>query len=119
MADYAAFDETAIAAAIDAARNHYDRDTLAKRAARLEPFDDGHLSLAAGCISVTVNNNKVCVKLPLGLGEVCLPIPFTIPNGTVAEACIRVCTTWGIPTGVKLTVSVAGHVILEKTFLKC
>lgn len=119
MPTYAEFDREAVSAAIEAARQHYDSDRLNKAAERLDPMDDGHLSIAAGCVSIAVEGNKVCVNLPLGLGKICLPMPVTIPNGTLAQACIRVCTTWGIPTGVRLTISVGGVVILEKTFLKC
>jgi hypothetical protein len=80
---------------------------------------DGALEVAAQCITVTVANKKVCVKLPLGIGQICLPVPGFVPNGQAAQACISICTTWGIPTGVRLTVSVGGNVILRKTFGKC
>ena len=101
------FDDDKIAAALEAVRNHYDAQTLAGRAQQVDHADDGHLSLAGGCISVTVENGKVCLNLPLGIGKYCLPIPSIIPNGTAAEACIHICTTFGIPTGVKVTVSVS------------
>lgn len=119
MATYAEFDPADVSAALEAARQHYDIQKLTAATAKIEPLDDGHLSLAAGCVSVTVNGNKICVNLPLNLGGICLPIPISIPNGTVAQACIRICTTWGLPTGVRLTVTVGGVVIVEKTFLKC
>lgn len=120
MANVYSFDEKAIAAAIETARNHYDSAKLLAQGQQLDPFDDGHMRLAAGaCISVTVENGKICLNLPLGIGNYCLPIPSFIPNGTAASACISVCTTWGIPTGVRVTVSVAGNVVVEKTFLKC
>jgi hypothetical protein len=118
MADFS-FDQKKIAAVLEAARSQYDSDMLAAQADKINPYDDGHLSLLAECISVTVENGKICLNLPLGIGKYCLPVPSIIPNGTAAEACISICTTWGIPTGVRVTVSVAGKVIISKTFLKC
>ncbi|WP_299596438.1 hypothetical protein [uncultured Tateyamaria sp.] len=110
------FDKEAVAAALEAARSHYaDKvDAMADGVT-----EDGHLSMAAGCVSVTVENGKVCLNLPLGFGKYCFPIPNVIPNGTAAEACLHICTTWGIPTGVKVTISVAGKVIVSKSFGKC
>ena len=118
MATYHEFDKKAIASALDAARGFYDHEALL-RSTEANPLDDGHLSVSAGCISVTVEGGKVCVNLPLGIGSICVPIPPIFPDGTAAEACISICTTWGIPTGVRLTVSIAGHTIISKTFLKC
>lgn len=68
---------------------------------------------------MVVDGGKICLELPLGLGRFCFPIPPVFPNGTAAQACLSICTTWGIPTGVRVTVSIAGNVILEKTFGKC
>ena len=36
-----------------------------------------------------------------------------------AQACLDICTTWKIPTGVKITISIAGHVVLTKVIGKC
>jgi hypothetical protein len=119
MASYPEFDSKQIEAALEAARNFHDIETLHAKRKALDPADDGHLSISGGCLSVTVQNGRVCVNLPLGIGSVCVPIPSSFPSGTAAQACIHVCTTWGIPTGVRLTVSIAGIVIVNKTFLKC
>ncbi|MEP2703489.1 MAG: hypothetical protein ABJQ71_08640 [Roseibium sp.] len=119
MATFHEFDQKAIDAALEAARNHYEQDGLKEQAVRQVQSEDGHLRLAAACISVTVEDGKICLNLPLGIGKVCLPIPSIFPNGTAAEACLHICTTWGIPTGVKVTVSIAGKVIVEKSFGKC
>lgn len=81
--------------------------------------DSRALCLLAECISVKVEDNKVCLELPLNLGKECIPIPVEIPNGTVASACLHVCTTWGIPTGVRVIVAVAGAVVAEMTWGKC
>lgn len=118
MATYHEFDQKAIASALQAASEFHDREKLAK-SNELNAFDDGHLSLAAGCISVTVDGGKICLNLPLGIGKICVPIPPIFPDGTAAQACIHICTTWGIPTGVRLTVSIAGQQIVNKTFGKC
>jgi len=119
MATYPQFDDKHVEAALEAARNYHDVEALQGKRRALEPMDDGHLSISAGCISVTVQNGQVCLNLPLGIGSICLPIPSTFPSGTAAQACISICTTWGIPTGVRLTISIAGIVIINKTFLKC
>lgn len=119
MATFHEFDQKAVDAALEAARAHYDQDALKSRAEGGVLADDGHLSLAASCIAVTVENGKVCLSLPLGIGKVCLPIPSIIPNGTAAEACLSICTTWGIPTGVRVTISVLGKVVVQKSFGKC
>lgn len=115
------FDDKAIEAALEAAKGHYDEQVSAGAltTGTLAAYDDGHLALAAGCISVKVENGKICLNLPLGIGKFCFPIPSIIPNGTAAEACLNICTTWGIPTGVRVTISVAGKVILSKSFGKC
>ena len=59
----------------------------------------GHFLVTAECISVTVEDNQVCLTLPLGIGNVCLPMPVSVPNGTAAQACLAICSTFGIPTG--------------------
>lgn len=119
MATFHEFDEKAITSVLEAARSLYDQKILDERVRIINPIDDGHIRIAAQCISVTVDNGRICLNLPLGIGKFCLPIPSIIPNGTAAQACLDICTTWGIPTGVRVTVSVAGKVIVEKTFLKC
>lgn len=119
MATYHSFDEKAVASALEAARNHYDPAELAAKGAKADLADDGHLRIAAQCISVTVENGKICLNLPLGIGKVCVPIPSIIPNGTAAEACLSFCTKFGIPVGVRVTVSVAGKVIITKSFGAC
>ncbi|KJS09034.1 MAG: hypothetical protein VR78_17010 [Hoeflea sp. BRH_c9] len=120
MATFHEFDAKAIDATLEAARAHYAELGLLEKGGKGTLTDDGHVSmLAAACISVTVDNGKICLNLPLGIGKVCLPIPPFIPNGTAAEACLSICTTLGFPTGVKVTVSVAGKVIVTKSFGGC
>jgi hypothetical protein len=119
MADYPEFDAKQIESALQAVRAAHDVQALQAVGVAQGLADDGHLQIAGGCISVTVQSGKVCLNLPLGFGSVCLPVPAFIPNGTAAQACIHICTTFGIPTGLKLTVSVAGNMIVQKSFGKC
>ncbi|HGG65773.1 MAG TPA: hypothetical protein ENK34_14510 [Rhodobacteraceae bacterium] len=83
-------------------------------------IESSHLSLRAECLSVTIEGRKVCLKLPFGLGEACLPVPGAFPNGTAAEACLDICTIWpGIPTGVTVSVAVAGKTLVKQSFGAC
>lgn len=114
--EFYTFDQKSVDAALEAARTHYSDklDALANNAT-----ENGHLSIAAQCIAVVVKNGKVCLNLPLGLGNYCIPIPTIIPNGTAAQACLSICTHFGIPSGVEVTISVAGNVIVRKKFGSC
>ena len=116
MTDYASFDENAINTALANARNHFAGLDTAEFVA--SPAN-AYLSLSGGCISLTTQNNSVCVNLPLGLGSHCIPLPISVANGTAAQACLDLCTTWGIPHGVKVTVSVAGQTVASKSFGSC
>jgi hypothetical protein len=109
------FDREKVQQTLDAAQAH--GHTL--RAASGEQaigLNDGTLKLGATCISVTVENNQVCLNLPLGIGSVCLPVPGWVPNGTAVQACLDICTKWGIPCGVEVTVSLAGQLIVKQGF---
>jgi hypothetical protein len=117
MTDYPTFSEEAVNSAIQAANEHYDSGALKSRASNVAA-DDGHLALLAECISVSIKNGKACLNLPLGIGSVCIPVPIKY-DGQVAQACLHICTTFGIPTGVKVTISVAGITIVTKSFGKC
>lgn len=109
------FNTEVIDQALEAARRH--SETLqASVSGREIGLDDGRLKVSAQCISVTVTNGQVCLNLPLGIGSVCLPVPSWVPNGTAAQACLDICTKWGIPCGVEVTVSVAGQTIVQKGF---
>ncbi len=117
MADFPSFSDEAVNGAIQSAKSFYDTKLKASSTNTVS-HDDGHLSTLAECISVTINDGKACLNLPLGIGSVCIPVPISY-DGKVAQACLSVCTTWGIPTGVRVTVSVAGVTIISKTFGKC
>ena len=113
--NYPHFDQKIIDQSLDAAQQH--GKALRTAAVTHEtPLADGALKVSAQCISVTVQNGQVCLNLPLGIGQVCLPIPAWVPNGTAAQACLDICTKWGIPCGVEVTVSVAGQRIIQKGF---
>jgi hypothetical protein len=109
------FNQDAINHALEAAQR-YRKDRMPAATHDQMPLEDGTLKLSAQCISVTVQNNQVCLNLPLGLGSVCLPIPLSFPNGTAAQACLDICTKWGIPCGVEVTVAIAGIVIVSKNY---
>lgn len=119
MANYTSFDQDKIHAALECAQRHNESIGLKSVGADMELIGGGEFAIAAGCVSVTVKNGKVCVNLPLGIGSYCLPVPSWVPEGADLKACIDICTTWGIPTGVKLTVSFNDTVLFTKTFLKC
>lgn len=108
--DAAVIDKTLAAAKAHAETLHagaYDHNS---------PLTDGALKLGAQCISVTVQNGQVCLNLPLGIGNVCLPVPGWVPSGSVAQACLDICTKWGIPCGIEVTVTVAGQRVVQKGF---
>jgi hypothetical protein len=113
---YYSFDEKTVQEAVESAKQHFSSFTVEEFSASTA---DAALSISGGCISVVTQNNKVCVKLPLGFGQHCLPLPVHIPNGTAAQACLTICTTWGFPTGVKVSVIVASITVVSQAFGKC
>lgn len=114
MTTYHKFSDEAVSNAIDAAKTD-----MSLRAADVGGHVRGEMQLLAECISVTVEDNKICIDLPLGLGKHCISIPVNVPNGTAAQACLKICTTFGIPTGVEVSVIVAGVTIVSQKFGKC
>lgn len=71
------------------------------------------------CASVSVQNGKVCVSIPV-LGEICIPIPLTLPSGTAAQACVSTCDILGgIPTGACITVTALGHQVTRQCVGAC
>ncbi|MDP5149395.1 hypothetical protein [Rheinheimera baltica] len=116
MTKHPSFSDQAVQQAIEAASNHYNAQNLPQ--ANTISEDDGHLALLAECITVTITNGKACINLPLGIGSKCIPVPISF-DGKVAQACLTICTHWGIPMGVKVSVSVAGIVVVSKSFGKC
>lgn len=119
--NYHEFDDDAVQQALDAARRRHEENDQVKTLSpsAQAPTGGGHVALAAQCIGVTVENNKVCLNLPLGFGKHCLPLPVSIPNGTAAQACLDICTKFGIPTGIKVSIIVAGSTVYQETFGLC
>ncbi len=107
------FDVDAIDAAVAASRDHFSSLNLEAFAA--SPASP-ELSLSGGCISVVTQNNQICVSLPFDLGSHCLPLPLTVPDGTAAQACIQICTKYGIPCGACVTIGIAGVQIVKQCY---
>jgi len=113
------FSDAKVQEALDSTKKFYQqRHAEAAKASSALAHDDGHLSTRAECITLTIANGQACINLPLGIGHVCLPVPVSY-NGQVASVCLDICTTFGFPTGVKVTVTIAGIQIVQKTFGKC
>src|SRR5690349_15734982 len=91
------FQPQAVDRAMELARTPYRNRDL-RAATNIAGAQPPNLRVHAACISVVSQGNEVCLDLPLGLGQVCLPI--NLPDGEVAQACLDICTTFGIPTGV-------------------
>jgi hypothetical protein len=111
------FSEEAVSEVLEAARRAHD--AIQDVATQNTVSPPSELSLRAECISVTVEGGKVCLHLSLGIGRVCIPLPVRIPDGTVAQACLDICTHWGIPTGLCVTVSIEGHQVAKQCFGYC
>jgi hypothetical protein len=115
--EYYSFNATTIKEAIESVKS--DVSTLSVENVSASAVEDPHVENFGGCISVVIKNHKVCLKLPLGLGNVCLPIPISIKDGTAAQACLTICTFFGVPTGVRVRIVVAGNTIISKKFGRC
>lgn len=115
--EYHSFSDEAVSSALEAARQPYEETDL--HAATEISTTENPLEVLAQCISVTVRNNRVCLNLPLGLGSRCIRIPINIPNGTAAQVCLTICTFLGIPTGVRVRVTVAGQTVVNQAFGRC
>ncbi len=132
------FDEAAIKDAIESAKaTHSDALAAAKgaeaqgaeaQAAETQRlgFDfskgggmqEGTMQIMAQCISVTTANRKICISLPV-VGKRCFTVPVNIPNGTVGKACLSICTKLGIPTGVRVSVTIGGVTVINQSFGLC
>jgi hypothetical protein len=118
MATYS-FSEEAISNAIDAAKKTYEGSVLDAKNSGFEASRGGCMLVSAECIKVTTEGHSVCINLRLGFGKHCFSLPVSIPSGSVGQACISICTTWGIPTGVKISVVIAGITVVSQSFGKC
>jgi hypothetical protein len=113
------FNEVAISNAVDAAKKSHEQNQLKSTSADANIGKETNLQVSAECISITTEDHKVCINLPLGFGNFCFGIPVSIPDGTVGQACLSICTTWGIPTGIKVTIEIGGITIVSQSFGKC
>lgn len=115
---YESFDQEEIQATLEAVHSQYNTDALMASAISADQpiaTENAELEIAAAsCISVTVQNGRICLKLPLGIGQVCVPVPAFVPSGSVAQACLKIKTFWGIPRGVRVTVHVGGQEIISQ-----
>ena len=107
------FDHAKVQRAIEVAQQPY-RDRDLRAVSEISTAQPPNLRLNVACISVVSQGNEVCLELPLGLGQVCLPID--LPDGTAAQACLSICTIWGIPTGVCVRVTVGGIELVGQCF---
>jgi hypothetical protein len=117
--EYHKFDDAAVTSALAAASEHNESFGVSAAAGPANLAASGEFFISAQCISVKVVNHKICLSLPLGIGNICLPVPNFVPSGTAVQACLGICTTFGFPTGVSVTLSALGHVIVKKSFGKC
>ena len=111
--DRYSFDEGAVTRALEAAQKPFkDRDVRAQISTAQNPY----LRTIGDCVDLRSGASEVCLDLPLGLGDVCIPLPFDLPDGVAAQACLYICTTWGIPTGVTVRVTVGGFSVVDQSF---
>ena len=91
---------------LDSVLNFFNNQKVIQE--RSDVDNKAEFSIAAECVSVTVNNGKICVNLPFGLGETCIDVPDWVPDGEAAKACISIeyKKVWGvkIPVAVKVCV---------------
>lgn len=112
--EYPSFDEEIIQQSIAAAQAQRERLQASATEGHLQP--NGELKVGGQCISVTVANHKVCLNLPLGIGSYCFNIPDWVPEGAEVKACIDICTKFGIPCGIEVSLSLNGTKILSQGF---
>jgi hypothetical protein len=107
------FNEDAVQRAVDSAAQRFEgRNLRAQIDTSLNPY----LRTIGDCVDLRSGESEVCLDLPLGLGDICIPLPFDLPDGVAAQACLYICTTWGIPTGVTVRVTVGGFTVVDQSF---
>src|SRR4051812_34480938 len=116
------FSDEAISRALQIAREHgqkmSENAVKASTGTQAQLSNTGHLQVTAECITVSVRGGQVCIDLPLGIGHVCLPIPLPLPDGTKVQACLAFCTHI-VPTGIEVSVSYNGNVLVRQSFGWC
>ncbi len=107
------FKEENVSRALEAARQPFAGRNLRDR---IDTSQNPYMRSIGDCVELRSGESEVCLDLPLGLGDACIPLPFDLPDGQAAQACLYLCTTWGIPTGVTVRVTVGGFTIVEQSF---
>ncbi len=119
MPEYTSFSEEAINQAVETARRPYEGVDL--RSPQVMTGDlalkSGPASFRAECLEIVSRDREVCLGLPLGLPDLCVPV--NLPDGEAVQACLDICTHFGIPTGVCVSLRVAGNEIFRQCFLWC
>ncbi|KIC41559.1 hypothetical protein RA27_09985 [Ruegeria sp. ANG-R] len=119
MTTYHEFPQQDIEQLVETARAHYaERNLLAVPPQDLM-LEATPMILGETCISVTVEDGKICLTIPIVDKKICFPIPPSIPNGTAAKACVKICTTLGFPTGACVTITALGIQVVHQCFGKC
>jgi len=69
-------------------------------------------------VSGTISNGQACINTPIG--NECVSVPSFVPNGTAFQVCGDLCTSFGIPTGICITVTALGQQVASECFgLNC
>lgn len=90
------------------------------RAVRLLPADEkegrkltniGSFSSLKQCLSVEVQSNEVCLKIPF-IPDLCVELPISVPDGELVEACVEL----QLPNCIRITVEVFDEIVVDETF---
>ncbi|MBX9860561.1 MAG: hypothetical protein K2Y20_13380 [Sphingomonas sp.] len=118
MTTYHEFDKDKIDAAIATIKAHGEMMYEFSLVNAEDSYLANELSVLGACVDVVITkDHKVCIKVPI-FGNKCINVPSWIPAGAKLSACATICGKF-IPTGVKITVSFNGQVIVTKVFGKC
>ncbi|MGY8769702.1 MAG: hypothetical protein ACKVH8_14890 [Pirellulales bacterium] len=71
-----------------------------------------------GGADITIKNGKACLRVKYA-GNVCINVPNSIPNGTVATADVDVCKEFGITCGVEVVIKVLGEKVASRSWGCC
>jgi hypothetical protein len=76
------------------------------------------LAVMSDCATVTISDGHASLNVPYA-GNVSISVPSWVPNGTVAEACYKVCKSVGVPCGVEVWVNALGQEVASKSWGCC